>query len=257
MRRIFLVLLAVLATRADAGEYRAVQHHVGKIHLYRAAPRELSLHWKGGDGKPMRTFARLQEELAKDGKRPVFLMNAGIFEPGGIPPGLHVQDGVELLPLNLDPGKGNFFLKPNGVFFIDDEGAHVMESTAYAEAAPVPRLALQSGPLLLADGKPHPAFNIGSSSKLHRNGVGVLPDGRVLFIMTDIKANTRVNLWTFAQLFREYGCQDALFLDGDLSILRVAGSESLEGEADRELAPGVAASNHFGAILAVVVEGEE
>ncbi|CAN5277851.1 hypothetical protein BH23VER1_BH23VER1_00430 [soil metagenome] len=259
MRLVILMLLLLPFGGTRAGEYRALHHKVGLLHLYRAEPEELSIHWQGRDGTPKRTFQRLESELAEAGKRAVFLMNAGIFEPGGIPSGLHVQAGKEMRPLNLADGRGNFFLKPNGVFFIGGDGAHVVEAGEYAKAAPRPRLALQSGPLLLRGGQTHPAFRLASESKLHRNGVGILPDGRILFVMTDMKSGTRVNLFTFAQLFRQFGCQDALFLDGDLSIMVVDN----EGDAndftepeDRELAPGVPAGNHFGAILAVVVEDD-
>ncbi|MEM0967942.1 MAG: phosphodiester glycosidase family protein [Verrucomicrobiota bacterium] len=201
----------------------------------------------------------MEADLLRRGKRPVFLMNAGIFEPGGIPSGLHVEGGKEVLPLTLAEGKGNFFLKPNGVFFVEGERARVMRSEAYALSKATPRFALQSGPLLLFQGKIHPQFRKKSESKLHRNGVGILPDGRVLFLMTDLR-KTRVNLYTFAELFRSFGCQEALFLDGDLSRMWVDSESQAPGtipeEGSRELAPGVPAGNHFGAVLAVTVSAE-
>jgi uncharacterized protein YigE (DUF2233 family) len=233
------------------------------FHLYRAAPGELTLHWKGADGQPMRTFAAVEAHLRGLGREPEFLMNAGIFEPGGVPSGLHVEDGRELNPLNLADGAGNFYLKPNGVFFVDRDGAHVVTSEAYAalNPGPQPRFALQSGPMLLIGGKSHPAFQPQSDNRLHRNGVGVLADGRVVFVMTDLSRGTRINLYGFAMLFRELGCRDALFLDGDLSQMALRREGRLDlvdapGGARRELAPGVEAGNHFGAVLAVAKDQE-
>lgn len=58
----------------------------------------------------------------------VAVMNGGIFEPGFVPSGLLVQDGVELTPINRNNGEGNFFLKPNGVFLPGPKGAAVITS---------------------------------------------------------------------------------------------------------------------------------
>ncbi|OAI58034.1 hypothetical protein AYO49_06080 [Verrucomicrobiaceae bacterium SCGC AG-212-N21] len=255
---ILSLALTLLARWAplSAGDYTSVKNAQGTFHLYRAHPNELSLHWKGADGHALRTFEAVEKHLRATGKEPAFLMNAGIFEPGGTPSGLHVEDGKEQKAINLADGKGNFYLKPNGVFFIDDQGARILSSDAYAKANLKPRLALQSGPMLLIDGSPHPAFRPASENRLHRNGVGILPDGRVLFIVTDLPSNTRVNLFQFASLFGSYGCLNALFLDGDLSVMAINKSGKLSpvdsaDVASRELAPGVPAGHEFGAILAV------
>lgn len=67
-----------------------------------------------------------------------------------------------------------------------------------------------------------------------------------------------MNLFQFATLFREYGCQNALFLDGDLSVMAVKRGGKLSpvdsaNVESRALAPGVRTGNQFGAILAVTV----
>jgi uncharacterized protein YigE (DUF2233 family) len=98
---------------------------------------------------------------------------------------------------------------------------------------------VQSGPLLLRRGIIHPAFNAGSSNFLHRNGVGIDGEGKVVFVMTDIDSVKLPNLHQFASIFLALGCQDALFLDGDLSQMRAT------PDLDRE-------SNRFGSIFAVI-----
>lgn len=254
--------LCWLFSSAFGGDYGAFTNAYGTFHLFRARPEEVSLWWKGTDGVPMRTFQAVEAHLRSLGKEPVLLMNGGIFEPGGIPSGLHIEDGKELLPVNLEEGIGNFYLKPNGVFCIDARGAHILRSEDYAKARLEPRMGLQSGPLLLNNGELHPAFKPGSDSRLHRNGVGVLPDGNVLFAITDLPSRTRVNLYEFAMLFKRYGCRNALFLDGDLSVMAVARQHGKLAPVDsadvesRELAPGIRTGNHFGAILAVSAGGE-
>ena len=151
--------------------------------------------------------------------------NAGIFTPEFAPGGLLVSDGVTLRGLNLADGGGNFHLKPNGVFEVRDDGtAAVLDSTQYTEGGV--RFATQSGPALLLGGQVHPEFREGSTNLAFRSGVGVSPDGRTVYL---VLSWTLTNLHDFATLFRDQlGCEDALYLDGQISRLWVAG----DGEPD-------------------------
>jgi uncharacterized protein YigE (DUF2233 family) len=154
--------------------------------------------------------------------RVVMALNAGMFHEDGTPVGLFVSEGEVSVPLNLESGhRGNFFLLPNGVFGQSKEGEfQVLES---AEAAHVNwQLATQSGPMLLLDGSPHPAFTPGSQNLRIRNGVGIMRDGRVLFgISEDV-----ISFYDFAMAFAQKGCTDALYLDGGISRIFVATDES-------------------------------
>ncbi|MBS0193272.1 MAG: phosphodiester glycosidase family protein [Proteobacteria bacterium] len=177
--------------------------------------QRLELFLYDGHGQPFHRFDHLAASLAAHGLSLRFAMNAGMFEPDFSPVGLFVADGHELKPLNLADGKGNFYLKPNGVFFIDGDGPRVVESSHYPRVAHDVRLATQSGPLLLEHGAIHPGFDPGSSSRRIRNGVGV--DGAfVWFVISD----TPVTFHEFARYFRDVlHCTDALYLDGNLSSL--------------------------------------
>ncbi|WP_062465120.1 phosphodiester glycosidase family protein [Demequina soli] len=148
------------------------------------------------------------------------LTNAGIFSDDLTPGGLLVADGTELRALNLADGYGNFHLKPNAVFEIRDDGtAAVVDSTRYDPAGVAQ--ATQSGPALLLDGQIHPQFNEHSTNTALRSGVGVSPDGRTVYLVI---TRTYVTLWDFATMFRdELGVHDALYLDGQISQLWVAG----------------------------------
>ena len=143
------------------------------------------------------------------------ITNAGIYEKRNSPCGLHIENGKKLLPLNLKNAPGNFYLKPNGVFLIQDGKAQIMESHNYAKANLKPELAIQSGPLLLQNGKIHPKFNKDSKSKLLRSGLGINKNNEVVFTITS--KGEQVNLYAFASLFKALGCTDALFLDGVIS----------------------------------------
>lgn len=208
-------------------------------HILKVTPDRIQLLWKGDDGQQLRTFPAASKFLKGKGIAVETLMNGGIFEPGGIPSGLLVQDGKEMNPVNRNKGEGNFFLQPNGIFLISDKGAAVIRTDEYPQKNVIVKQAVQSGPLLLRAGKVHPAFNPNSTSELHRNGVGVTKAGEVVFVMTDFNSEKFVNLHRFAMLFKSIGCDDALFLDGDISQMRSG--------ADMEKQ-----SNSFGSIFAVV-----
>ncbi len=213
---------------------------------FEAEPGAVRLLWLDPDGKRFGLLQAARKFLEDAGEPVRMVTNGGIFKAGGVPNGLCVVDGKTVQPLNQNSGQGNFFLKPNGVFYVDASGAHVCSTEQYAERSPAARIAIQSGPLMLEDGLVHPAFIPDSTSRLHRNGVGILPDGRVLFAITDFDRRPFPNLYEFATFFRERGCRDALFLDGDLSQMEVG-----DGEMEFQ-------SNYFGSIIAVVgTEAEE
>ncbi|MGB6220246.1 phosphodiester glycosidase family protein [Haloferula sp.] len=238
MIRVLIILVLGIASALAGVVEEAVVYKGVKFRVVKLDPSHLGLVWRGADGKPYETFDQVQRALNKDGGKVKFLMNAGIYEPGLIPSGLHVERTKELQALNPREGKGNFFLKPNGVFAVTVGGkAIVWDTVEYQTRSEAVRLAVQSGPLLLMGGHRHAAFRADSNSIKHRNGVGVDEEGRVVFAMTDKRQE--VNFWDFAGLFLKLGCKDALFLDGDISQMAV----NPEGEVK---------SNRFAAMFVVV-----
>lgn len=108
---------------------------------------------------------------------------------------------------------GNFYLQPNGIFYLTDEQkAVVVQSSSFTLDSSI-EYATQSGPMLLVNGAIHSAFNEGSPNKHIRNGVGILPNGHVLFAIS----SSPVNLFDFATFFMNSGCENALYLDGFVS----------------------------------------
>ena len=173
-------------------------------------------------GKPYGGFRALGRDIWFSGKHVIrFAMNAGMYHSDLSPVGLHVEEGVEKHGLVRGGGWGNFFLRPNGVFYIGKDGkAGVMETEAYASSGIQPRLATQSGPMLVIDGQIHPAFLPQSDSLKLRNGVGVDDKGRVVFVVT----KGPVRFYDFAVFYRDVlNCKNALFLDGSISSMMVPG----------------------------------
>lgn len=173
---------------------------------------DLALRRADETGKPFGSLAGLAAAEPF-----VFAKNAGMYHEDLTPVGLHVEDGVEQSPLNLLDAPGNFFMKPNGVFYVDENGdAGVLESTAYAVSVIQPVLATQSGPMLVIDGKLHPRFEENGASRYIRNGVGTNGGRHVVFAIS----RQPVSLGSFARLFRDaLGIRNALFFDGAISAL--------------------------------------
>lgn len=170
----------------------------------------------GRDGVPYGGFVPLVEDVRREQEYPVFAMNGGMYEHDLSSVGLLVTDGVERKPAARGNGWGNFYLKPNGVFFIEGKSAGVMETEAYLAGGRKPDFATQSGPMLVIDGALHPAFLPQSDSLQIRNGVGVDGEGDVLLAIS----LEPVRFHDFATLFRDaLGCPNALFLDGSISSL--------------------------------------
>jgi len=172
-------------------------------------------------GRPYGSLDAFDKAMAADGIPVLLAMNAGMYHEGFGPVGLFVEAGRQEAPLNLADGEGNFFLKPNGVFFVRKDGsAGVLETAAYAaahaDAAPDVDHATQSGPMLVIGGKIHPRFEPDGASRFIRNGVGVRADGTVVLAIS----RQPVSLGSFARLFLDdLSCPDALFLDGAISTL--------------------------------------
>jgi uncharacterized protein YigE (DUF2233 family) len=181
-----------------------------------AAGADLRLWLTGPDAQPMGTFDRLREAVAAEGKSLVFAMNAGMYHPDRSPVGLYIENGAAATDILTGASKGNFGMRPNGVFCIRSEGFAVIESRTFAEDPPDCRYATQSGPMLVIRGELHPRFLPGSDSVHIRNGVGVTPEGKAVFAISDAP----VTFHAFARFFRDtLGTPDALFLDGSISRL--------------------------------------
>lgn len=250
-RSSLLLLALLLATPASAEK---IEHRGVTFWVYRLDPKKtkLELHLSAERGEP-NTFPDLSARVGKTGRRLVFATNSGIFEGNFLPTGLHIAEGKAIVKLNREDfvkeREGqftpNFFLKPNGVFFIAKNGAAgVLETEKYRKATGSldAVLATQSGPLLVENGRIHPVLTEDSTSVRFRNGVGVTKDGTVVFACSVLEVGVgESNLYRFGELFRDrLGCPDALYLDGDISYFYIRGET-----------PPIERTNWFAGILAV------
>jgi uncharacterized protein YigE (DUF2233 family) len=176
---------------------------------------ELRIFWRDPDGAPFRTFSALADHLDTAGQELVFAMNGGMYQDDFSPIGLLTIAGRDLRSANTVDIKGevvpNFYKKPNGVFFVGNGQAGVLETGKFLAARPPTEFATQSGPMLVIDGTIHPAFIPGSPYLNQRNGVCASTPGKVHLAIS----NGVVNFDDFARFFRDQlGCDNALYLDG-------------------------------------------
>ncbi|WP_329742821.1 phosphodiester glycosidase family protein [Dyella sp. A6] len=225
-------LLAACALAGCSSPAGAVDSHEIQLHgvSFRVVHidlrhQSLGLYWRDpSTGKPFGDIDTLRQWGQAHGRRLLFAANAGIYDHANAPLGLYVENGHTLVPLNLahgNPAAGNFSLLPNGVFAIYPDGhAAVRASNDFKHDGKAAQWATQSGPMLVIDGHINPHFDGTSTSLKWRSGVCAPSPHEAVFAVSE----SPVNFHDFAQLFRDkLGCRDALYLDGSISQIYVAG----------------------------------
>ena len=200
-----LILFSQLNTRAQ-------QEFIS----YEVDPKlqEVKMYYQNGQGTHYGNFVELKKDLIKQGKTLLFATNGGMYKKDQSPLGLYIENGKLIAAQNnVKKAFGNFYLQPNGIFYLTDKQEAVICQTNDFERSTEVTYATQSGPMLIINGKLHPKFKEGSKNVFIRNGVGVLPNGNLLFAMS----TKRINFYDFAQYFLQKGCQNALYLDGFVS----------------------------------------
>ncbi|WP_294316471.1 phosphodiester glycosidase family protein [uncultured Chryseobacterium sp.] len=183
--------------------------------LFEVDPKieKVSFYWKDTDGKILKSISRLKHKTERKSEKLKFAMNGGMFSINNIPKGLYIENFKVLHPIDTLSGKGNFNLQPNGIFYLTKNNeAGIIESKAFTHDSHI-KYATQSGPLLLINKKINPIFKKDSKNTNIRNGVGILKNGNIIFIMS----KDEVNFYNFASVFKDAGCEKALYLDGFVS----------------------------------------
>lgn len=191
--------------------------------------QNLDFYWKNENGDPYSNFKTLKEALNAENKELLFAMNGGMYLKDQSPQGLYIENGIQKSKLDTTQSTyGNFYMQPNGVFFLTNDNRPVVCKTIDFKNNDNIKYATQSGPMLVIDGEMHSRFINGSTNLHIRNGVGILPDGNILFAIS----KTKVNFYDFATFFLDKGCENALYLDGFVSrtYLPSQNWEQLDGQ---------------------------
>jgi len=178
----------------------------------------------GPDKQPFASLSAFATSV--DAAAIAFAVNGGMYGDDLKPIGYYVQNGERLVELNRGEGDGNFYMKPNGVFFGTGGQWRVLGSnTFFNTVGDRPGFGTQSGPLLLVDGKLHPEVQDNGPSKAIRNGVAVDASGKAHFVIADAP----VSFGQLARYFRDVvKVSNALYLDGQVSSLWDPASERMD-----------------------------
>ena len=149
------------------------------------------------------------------------------------PKGLFIQDNklISAPDYKNIPDGGNFYLEPNGIFAIKTNGQLIVASRdkfrneydgMFFRFSGI-KYALQSGPMLVVDGKINSQFSKNSKSHKPRTGVGIDKQGKAVFVLS----LQNISFYNFAEVFRKLGCDNALFLDGGVIATMYADDEGV------------------------------
>ncbi len=231
--KLFLLTAAILIVFISAKVYDRNSFVVYTIDVKK---QDLRLFWKNENGEKFKSIQNLKDWIEKQNLILDFAMNAGMYNKENSPQGLYIEKQKVLTALDTTNDVGNFYLKPNGVFYITTGNVPVICKTEQFQNNRKVKYATQSGPMLIIDGKIHPEFKEGSSNLNIRNGVGILPNGNVVFVLS----KKEINFYDFAAYFKSLGCRNALYLDGFVSRAYVPSEKWIQTDGN------------FGVLFAVV-----
>ena len=206
---LIIVIIGILAFT----QIKSVRNENIISHKVDLTKQEIRFYWKNKKGENIKNFHNLISLTKHQSEKLVFAMNGGMYKKDLSPQGLYIENGILKSKIDtLQNGYGNFYMQPNGIFYITNDNKGVVCKTKEFKNENI-KYATQSGPLLLIKGKIHPKFRKGSKNLNIRNGIGILPNGKLLFAMSKHK----INFYDFATYFKELGCKNALYLDGFVS----------------------------------------
>jgi uncharacterized protein YigE (DUF2233 family) len=206
-----------------AKQITATAEHVDFTHDYigyEAHPDsgQIHMYWKDDSGIVLSSIGNLKNYTTKKGLQLLYSCNGGMYMQNQAPLGYYIEKGKTLRKINTKTGSGNFYLKPKGVFYVNDKNKPFVKNIETA----ADRIFLQqqkinyltqSGPMLLNNGNINTLFTKGSSNINIRNGVGILANGNAYFAMSTYP----VSFYDFAAHFKSKGCTEALYFDGFVS----------------------------------------
>ena len=175
--------------------------------------QNLEFFWKNEKGENFKNAENLISWLKSKNKKLLFSTNGGMYKKDNSPQGLFIENKIVKSEIDTSNGNGNFYLKPNGVFYLTtDKNPIICKTEDFVNNVKI-KYATQSGPMLVIDGEIHTAFKKNSTNLNIRNGVGILPNNQIVFAIS----KKEINFYDFAEYFKKLGCKNALYLDGFVS----------------------------------------
>lgn len=218
-----------------------------KYRVFRANQKEHDvLIWNNPGQGINSTIKNICATLLEKKDTPLMITNGGMYMPDFSAQGLLVvnrQKKHEIDTLKTN-NKLNFYLYPNGIFFIDTTGQYGILSTQDYQkkfSTRLPKYATQSGPLLINKGSFNINMSLHSTNDNIRSGVGINGKGELYFLISD----TPVNFYDFSIVFSDlFGCKQALYLDGAISKMYI-------NEKSKKELPKIDPDGQFGPMISI------
>ena len=211
----FIILLIIAIISVGFYQFGKPANEDDRFVSYIVNPKKQNLEffWKNKKEEHFKNAENLISWLKSKNKKLLFSTNGGMYKKDNSPQGLYVENTITKSEIDTSNGKGNFYLKPNGVFYLTtDKNPMICKTENFLSNEKI-KYATQSGPMLVIDGEIHTAFKKNSPNLNIRNGVGILPNNQIIFAIS----KKEINFYDFAEYFKKLGCKNALYLDGFVS----------------------------------------
>lgn len=211
----FIILLIITTISVGFYQFGKPSNEDDRFVSYIVNPKKQTLRffWKNEKGEHFKNAENLISWLKSKNKKLLFSTNGGMYKNDNSPQGLFIENKIVKSEIDTSNGNGNFYLKPNGVFYLTtDKNPMICKTEDFVNNGKI-KYATQSGPMLVIDGEIHAAFKKNSTNLNIRNGVGILPNNQIIFAIS----KKEINFYDFAEYFKKLGCKNALYLDGFVS----------------------------------------
>lgn len=211
----FIILLIIATISVGFYQFGKPSNEDDRFVSYIVNPKNQNLEffWKNEKGEHFKNAENLISWLKSKNKKLLFSTNGGMYKKDNSPQGLYVEKTITKSEIDTSNGNGNFYLKPNGIFYLTTDKNPIICKTEDFVNNGMIKYATQSGPMLVIDGEIHAAFKKNSTNLNIRNGVGILPNNQIIFAIS----KKEINFYDFAEYFKKLGCKKALYLDGFVS----------------------------------------
>ena len=217
IRKRILLFLLVISTISFGFFYQSRKSEINddRFISYCVNPKKQNIEFylKNESNENFKNAQNLKLWLKRKNRELLFATNGGMYKKDNSPQGLYIENKIEKVKIDTTNGNGNFYLKPNGIFYITtNKIPFICKTSGFVNNGKI-KLATQSGPMLVINGEIHSTFKKESTNFNIRNGVGILPNGEIIFAMS----KKEINFYEFAEYFKKIGCKNALYLDGFVS----------------------------------------
>lgn len=211
----FIILLITATISVGFYQFGKPSNEDDRFVSYIVNPKkqDLEFFWKNEKGEHFKNAENLISWLKSKNIKLLFSTNGGMYKKDNSPQGLYVENTITKSEIDTSNENGNFYLKPNGIFYLTTDKKPIICKTEDFVNNGMIKYATQSGPMLVIDGEIHTAFKKNSTNLNIRNGVGILPNNQIIFAIS----KKEINFYDFAEYFKKLGCKNALYLDGFVS----------------------------------------